>query len=170
MALLLSIDASADRTIIKCKKPDGEYTYQKAPCAENTEAVTSWTAPVETRKTNIPLVLEQSYGGHYFLDSEVNGIPVKFVVDTGATLVSLPLSLAESADITCKKQILMETANGASLACTGIIKKLKFGSFTLKEVDVAIVPNLSSPLLGMNILEKFKITQQGNTMRIADLD
>jgi clan AA aspartic protease (TIGR02281 family) len=164
----LSIEARAERIINKCKNQQGEYIYQKAPCADNTESVTSWSAPVETTKVKIPVVLEQGLGGHYFLDSEVNGVPVKFVVDTGASVVSLPASIANAAKINCTGQIRMETANGSTPACTGVINKLKFGSFLLNDVLAAIVPNLGQPLLGMNILAQFKITQDGNTMKIAE--
>lgn len=168
--VVLSVNAWGDRTIHKCKNSQGELIYQKAPCAENAETVTSWTAPIETKKAKNSLLLEQGSGGHYFLDSEVNGIPVRFVVDTGATVVSLPSSVANAANISCKGQIRMETANGSTAACTGTIDKLKFGSFLVKNVTTAIVPNLSQPLLGMNILEQFKITQDDNKMKITEHD
>ncbi|MGR9000512.1 MAG: retropepsin-like aspartic protease family protein [Gammaproteobacteria bacterium] len=166
---VLSINASGDRTIHKCKNQLGKLIYQKSPCAENSETVTSWIAAIGTRKAKNSLVLEQGNGGHYFLDSEVNDIPVKFVVDTGASLVSLPSSVASAANIACKgERITMETANGSILACTAVIAKLKFGSFLVKDVTAAIVPNLSQPLLGMNILKQFNITQDDNKMKITE--
>ena len=170
--VVLSLNAWGERTIHKCKNQQGELIYQKSPCAENAETVTSWTTAIETKKAKSSLVLEQDKGGHYFLDSEVNDIPVKFVVDTGASVVSLPSSVASAANIACNGQnnIVLETANGSTSACTAVIAKLKFGSFLVKDVAAAIVPNLGQPLIGMNILEKFNITQVDNKMKITEHD
>ncbi len=169
--VVLSMNARGDRTIHKCKNQQGELIYQKTPCAENAETVTSWTVPIETRKAKSSLVLEQGIGGHYFLDGEVNGIPVQFVVDTGASVVSLPSSVASAANIVCKgDRVMMQTANGSILVCTAVIAKLKFGSFLVKDVAAAIVPNLAQPLFGMNILQQFNITQDDNKMKISEHD
>jgi clan AA aspartic protease (TIGR02281 family) len=169
--LVFSMNAWGDRTIHKCKNKQGQLIYQKAPCAENTETITSWTVPIETRIAKSSLVLEPGNGGHYFLDSEVNGIPVQFVVDTGASVVSLPSSVASAANVACKgERITMETANGSILACTAVIAKLKFGSFVVKDVVATIVPNLGQPLFGMNILQRFNITQEDNKMKITEHD
>lgn len=169
--LVLSLNAWGERTIHKCKNQHGELVYQKSPCAENAETVTSWTAAIETKKAKSSLVLEQDRGGHYFLDTEVNDMPVKFVVDTGASVVSLPSSVASAANIACNgENISVETANGLTSACTAVIARLKFGSFLLKDVTAAIVPNLGQPLIGMNILEKFNITQVDNKMKITEHD
>ena len=169
--VVLGMNAWGDRTIHKCKNQQGDLIYQKSPCSENSETITSWTAPIETRKAKSTLVLEQGNGGHYFLDSEVNGIPVQFVVDTGASVVSLPSSVANAANIVCKgEKVMMQTANGSILACTAVIAKLKFGSFLVKDVAAAIVPNLAQPLFGMNILQQFNITQDDNKMKITEHD
>lgn len=46
--------------------------------------------------------------------------------------------------------------------------KITFGKFTLDNVEVTIMPNMSSDaLLGMNVLKNFRIEQVGNVMRIS---
>ncbi|MDD5460729.1 MAG: TIGR02281 family clan AA aspartic protease [Methylococcales bacterium] len=165
---LLSMSARGDTRIHKCKNQQGELIYQKLPCAANTETVKLWTAVIGARKS---LVLEQGSGGHYYLDSEVNGKRVKFVVDTGASVVSLPSSVASAANIVCNSEkITLQTANGSILACTAVIPRLKFGSFLIKDVTAAIIPNLGQPLLGMNILKRFNIIQNDNKMKITEQD
>jgi clan AA aspartic protease (TIGR02281 family) len=165
---LLSMSARGDTRIHKCKNQQGELIYQKLPCAADTQTVKSWTAVIGAKKS---LVLDHGSGGHYYLDSEVNGIPVKFVVDTGASVVSLPSSVASAANIACNSEkITLETANGSVLACTAVIAKLKFGSFLIKDVAAAIIPNLRQPLFGMNILKQFNITQNDNKMKITEHD
>jgi len=97
------------------------------------------------------------------------------VIDTGATMVTLPNSVAAAAELGCRRSIVLQTANGNVSGCTAVIDKLKLGSFMIRDVDVVIVPNLNQPLLGMNVLRKFNITQEStrmhitpNTKRIAD--
>lgn len=163
----LSGNARADRTIFKCKTQQG-MVYQKSPCADSEQSISSWTAPEETAQAKRTLTLEQGNGGHYFLDSEVNGNAVTFVVDTGASVVSIPNSLAAKAELTCHRSVTMQTANGMTNACTVVIDKLKLGDFLVRDVDAVVVPNLSQALLGMNVLQRFNITQDSNRMRISE--
>lgn len=163
----LSGNTQADRTIFKCKTEQG-MVYQKTPCAESGEIVKSWTAPEETGKAKKKLSLEPGYGGHYFLDSEINGNAVTFVIDTGASVVSLPNSVAAKAELNCRRPVTMQTANGLANACTTVIDKLKLGDFLIRDVEAVIVPNLAQPLLGMNVLQRFSISQEGDRMRITE--
>lgn len=164
---ILSTQVIADRTIFKCKTPQG-MVYQKSPCAEGEEKVKSWTAPEETGKVPKNLSLEQSFGGHYFIKSEINGNAVTFVVDTGASYVSLPQAIAKRAKLDCGRTVTMQTANGLANACATVIDQLKIGDFLIRNVDAVIVPNLSQPLLGMNVLERFSISQEGKRMKISE--
>ena len=61
----------------------------------------------------------------------------------------------------------MNTANGVADACTAKIKKLQFGPFFVQDVAAVIVPNLSQPLLGMNVLQLFKVAQENGEMNIS---
>jgi clan AA aspartic protease (TIGR02281 family) len=172
-------------TIFKCKNQQGAMIYQKTACNEAAETVTSWT-PAETSKSIITeakpgddkankpespvLKLKQGAGGHYATDGTINGKALNFVVDTGATVVSLPEEMAHNALIYCDSKIDMRTANGKADACAAKIKKLQFGPFVIEDVAAAIVPNLDQPLLGMNVLQMFKIGQENSEMQISVLD
>jgi aspartyl protease family protein len=163
--------------IYKCKNSEGRLLYQKTPCAANAETLSSWAQtykapPPKTSEENpapapAPLSLKQHGSGHYFVDGAINGKPLVFVIDTGASIVSLPSAAASDAGITCEKSALMETANGRTEACTAVIPELKFGHFVIKDAQSMIVPNLSQPLLGMNILQHFKISQDKGEMHIS---
>ena len=61
----------------------------------------------------------------------------------------------------------MMTGNGNISVCTSTIQKLKFGTFTLLNVEAIIAPNLNQPLLGMNVLRKFRVEQDGGEMRLS---
>jgi aspartyl protease family protein len=161
--------------IYKCKNSEGRLLYQKIPCAANIETLSSWAltdkAPSPTASAehlvSPPLALRQHASGHYLVDGEINGKPLVFVIDTGASLVSLPGAAASAAGVACENKALMDTANGLTEACTAVIPELKFGHFTVKNAQSMIVPNLNQPLLGMNILQHFKIAQDNGEMRIS---
>lgn len=113
------------------------------------------------------LVLKQRGNGHYFLEGSVNDKALTLLVDTGASGVALPMSFALSAKIACRNKALIQTANGVAEACTAIIQKLTIGPFMLTDVPAVISKNLSDPLLGMNVLQKFKVEQNNGEMRIS---
>lgn len=175
VAILFSTSACAwAGTIFKCKDSAGVMRYQEKPCEKEVEAVSSWAAhstmAVETdtdSSPDKPLIIGQGNGGHYFIDGAVNDSYLNFVIDTGATTVALPLSVAASAGVQCKQRVRMHTGNGDSQGCTVTIKKLKFGHFTLRYVDAVVMPNLSQPLLGMNVLKQFRVEQDNGQMRLS---
>lgn len=113
------------------------------------------------------LVIKQSGNGHYLLNGSINKQALTFVIDTGASAVSLPRAVAFSAQLYCKDQTTLQTANGSTSVCTTIIPRLKFGPFLMKEVPAIIVPNLGQALLGMNVLQLFRIEQDNGEMRIS---
>jgi clan AA aspartic protease (TIGR02281 family) len=173
--LLASSDVSAAGRIYKCKNEQGSLIYQESPCKENSRAVTSWAAqqqakqPENTADINFSgtLVIKQGTSGHFFLDGAINGKALTFVVDTGATYVSLPSSLATSAQIYCQDKILLQTANGTTSACMTVIPKLKFGPFLIQNATATISPNLAQPLLGISALQQFKMEQENGELRIS---
>lgn len=162
-------------TIYKCKNRQGDLLYQKAPCKENVETISSWTAaarvqpPVQKTEKKVidEFIIKQNSNGYYFLEGAVNDKALTFVIDTGASFVSLPRSFANEAGIFCKDKIDMQTANGAIKGCSTSIKKLNFGPFLVKDVMAVIAPKLSQPLLGMNVLQQLKMAQEKGEMRLS---
>jgi clan AA aspartic protease (TIGR02281 family) len=171
---LFGVASRAD-SIYKCKDQQGKSIYQGTPCEEDVVAVSSWqTAIVPVRKIEEPpmttgglYVVKQRGDGHYFIDGTINGKPLTFLVDTGASAVSLPREIAYMANMSCDEQVRMNTANGTTSVCLSVISKLKFGPFLLKNVSATIVPNLDQPLMGMNVLQQFKIEQENGEMKIS---
>ncbi len=157
--------------IHKCEKSDGGFVYQEQPCGADARSITSWgssgAANTNGGDTATELVLGQGRGGHYFVDGAVNGHYLNFVVDTGASLVTLPVGAATSAGLQCRERAAINTANGTSSACVVRIDKLSFGGFTLQDVDALVAPNLTQPLLGMNVLSRFHVDQGNSQMRLT---
>ena len=130
------------------------------------------TSAVETEgdpksAENKVLVIGQGRGGHYFIDGAVNDSYVNFVIDTGATVVALPLATAASAGVSCQGRATTRTGNGVAQVCTATIQKLKIGNFTLRYVQAVVMPNLSQPLIGMNVLKQFRVEQDNGEMRLS---
>ena len=135
--------------------------YQEKPCAEKTKSVSSWGSA-----SGSPLILSQGSGGHYFVDGTINDHKLNFVIDTGASVVVIPQSQASQAGLICQKQTMAHTANGLTQTCSTTIQKLKFGTFTLTNVEASIAPNLGQPLMGMNVLKQFRVEQDSGEMRL----
>jgi clan AA aspartic protease (TIGR02281 family) len=178
----ISLNAWSEGLIFKCKNQQGVLVYQKSACSDNAETVTSWEhkekprLPVadpeaeDTKKESSPVLkLKQNEGGHYSTDGDIDGKSLMFLIDTGASFVSLPEAIAHSALIYCDEKKVMNTANGKTDACTAKIKKLQFGPFYVQDVEAVIVPNLDRPLLGMNVLGLFNIAQDKGEMQISVL-
>ena len=176
-----STSAVGDGMIYKCKNQQGELIYQKSRCQNTAETVNSWTpatpkkaidsdfekAIPDAKKDSPVFSLKQNSRGHFFTEASINEQSLTFVVDTGASVVSLPESIANSAKIYCDDKVGMNTANGVAEGCSTKIKKLQFGPFVVNDVAAVIMPSLSQPLLGMNVLQLFKIAQEKGEMHIS---
>lgn len=114
------------------------------------------------------LELRQTRDGHYLTSGNVNGTPVVFMIDNGATAVSISSATALLAGIRNCTPLQVTTANGQVNACIAKADEITFGSFKLANVDVAIMPDMpGESLLGMNVLRNFRIEQINRIMRIS---
>ncbi|PSJ16928.1 retropepsin-like aspartic protease family protein [Nitrosomonas supralitoralis] len=114
------------------------------------------------------LDLLQTRDGHYFSSGTVNGVPVVFMIDTGATIISVSTEIASQAGIQKCIPQQTTTANGNVNACKAIVPEVTFGKFKLSNVEVMVMPNMpGNALLGMNVLRNFHIEQINQVMRIS---
>ncbi|WP_026180080.1 retropepsin-like aspartic protease family protein [Hahella ganghwensis] len=112
------------------------------------------------------LVLQRNRFGHYLFTGKINGQEVEFLVDTGATVVAVPASMASSLNLPELGSTRVQTANGSSRATRTVIDQLQLGPFTLREVHATILPGMDDQevLLGMSALRYLSFTQQGNQL------
>ncbi len=108
------------------------------------------------------LVLRRNHVGHYLAPGTINGEPVVFLLDTGATQVSVPAHLAESLGLHAGSRGRAMTANGAVDIWHTRIDELGFGPFLLANVRGHINPGMTSDqvLLGMSVLRYLEFAQR----------
>lgn len=108
--------------------------------------------------------------GHYYLTAEVNGTPLRFVVDTGASAIVLSRADAERAGIDTSRLAYIgqaQTANGTVATAPVRLDSLSIGPFT--DTNVRAVVNrgeLDGSLLGMSYLTRFARVEFDGTRMI----
>lgn len=85
--------------------------------------------------------LRRQDGGHYWLQVEINGNPVNFMIDSGATTTAINTSTATETGIdvdTDGYPVLIETANGTVTAKRGVVQSLEIGPHKLTDHKVVV--------------------------------
>ena len=171
LALTLT-DAAAD-TVFKCKGVDGAMHYQGAKCAQ-TDEVTKWetksfkSVPMIEYKPS-PIIARMGSHGGYMVEGEVNGTSANMLVDTGAAAVSIPAQLAEKLHLERGQPIQMSTANGIITGYRTVVRSLKVGKFSLRDIEAVVMPNMSDVLLGQTALSHLKVEQSKGELRLSAL-
>lgn len=100
--------------------------------------------------------------GHYRIQGKINEYPVEFLVDTGATLVAIPQTIAKKLHVNGRYPITISTANGDVTGSLTRLEQLSFGEFELKDIKAVIIPGSDDEtvLLGMNVLSQFSMVQE----------
>lgn len=117
----------------------------------------------------ISIALVRNRDGHYVCDGFVNGTAVEFLLDTGATNVSIPASLADRLRLPRGARLRAVTANGITTAFATMIDSLAIGALEEANVQASIVPNLPGEqiLLGMSFLKRLDFSQRGDTLILS---
>jgi len=152
LSVLLTAPITAKADIFHCKRAGAMYADK--PCGENyrTLQFKRFVAPAVTA------IASNEAGARYIVSGEVDGVSTDFVVDTGATITSVPESKRDAFGLGGECRVTnFDTANGSSSGCIYKARRLKVGAIELEDVLVAAMPNLKTPLLGMNAVTKLKI-------------
>ena len=114
------------------------------------------------------VVLERRRSGHYLADGAINGQPVRFLVDTGATDVAISDRIARSIGLEFGPRMTVMTAAGPVRGWMTRLDSVELGALALSDVRATIAPGLGDQaLLGMSFLKHFSIVQEGETLVIA---
>jgi aspartyl protease family protein len=112
------------------------------------------------------VVLQRNRFGHYVTSGTINGRPVTFMLDTGATGVAVPLDVAQQLRLQRGRAYPTQTANGIATSYATTLREVAVGDIALQDVPAAIAPGLANGqiLLGMSFLKHIEFTQRGDTL------
>jgi len=105
--------------------------------------------------------------GHFMLDAAVNGVQMKFIVDTGSTFVALSKSDAAAVGIDLGQLVFngrVTTANGEGKAALVRLQEIRHGGLVMSNVPAVVVDKLENPLLGLSFLRRLKSYQMRGDM------
>jgi aspartyl protease family protein len=114
------------------------------------------------------VVLRRNRMGHYVTAGSINGSPVTFLLDTGATSVALPLDLARRLELQLMPGGMSKTANGVVQTWSTRLQSVGVAGLTARNVRAVVMPNMPGDevLLGMNYLKRFELIQRGDTLTL----
>jgi aspartyl protease family protein len=108
--------------------------------------------------------------GHFIATGVVNGVSLRFLVDTGASSVVLSSTDARRAGVSYQAgtRVLTQTANGVVPVYTVKLDTLRIGDITLNNVDAAVIEGDKLPLalLGMSFLNRMEMRRDGMTLTL----
>jgi aspartyl protease family protein len=123
-------------------------------------------SPAGGRQT---VTLAADTAGHFVVDGAINGVPVRMLVDTGATVIALPGAEADRLGIDYRKgpRNMVSTAAGVVPAYGVRFDAVRLGGIELNGVEgVVIERGLSVTLLGMSFLNRVEMRREGDTMTL----
>lgn len=125
-------------------------------------------ASLELSSGTKEVVLQQNRQGHYVASGTVNDVPVLFLLDTGATDVAIPESVAIEAGLERGSASRASTANGVVTVYATSVKELSLGNITLEDVNASITTSMggNTILLGMSALRQVEFSQRGTELTL----
>jgi aspartyl protease family protein len=115
------------------------------------------------------IVLTAGSGGHFQTAGRINGKTVAFIVDTGATKVSMGQAEAERLGVDYKSGVpgLADTANGRVPVYAVVLNSVRVGDVEVANVDALVLPsNMPNVLLGNSFLTRFQMKRENEVMRL----
>ncbi|MCV2217925.1 TIGR02281 family clan AA aspartic protease [Thauera sp. Sel9] len=113
------------------------------------------------------VMIEGDSQGHFLAQGSVNGASMRFLVDTGATAVSMGAADARRAGIDFRqgRQAYSQTANGVAPIWIVKLNSVRLGGIELAGVDAAIHEgDMPVVLLGMSFLNRMQMSREGNRL------
>lgn len=175
---LLTINGGAPRTVavgiateegVKVLSIDGETATIEIDGKKRVLRVGQNVAVQASGKGPATAVLTADGQGHFLTTGSINGATVRFLVDTGASMVSLGAGDARRLGIDARKgeRGITNTANGQAVVSRVKLDTVRVGEIVMNNVD-ALVHQQDMPivLLGMSFLNRMEMQRDGDTMTL----
>lgn len=116
----------------------------------------------------VTVELQRNRAGHYMSSGKINSKDVVFLLDTGATDVSIPAKVAEVIGLQRGRAIQVYTANGIVTVYSTVLSNIQLGDIVLRDIEANINPHMGGEeiLLGMSFLGKLDFSQRGDRLSL----
>lgn len=178
---LAMVGSSAVADIYRWRDDDGKLHFTDEPppgqrqgeTVETRDLNTSDPVPtvnyeVERRdQTRVRrVVLKRNEQGYFAARGSINGQSVTFLVDTGASQVSVPVSVAERLGLERREKIDIQTANGVAEGYLTRLNTVSVGGIQIRNVEGTINPgaDFNVVLLGMSFMKQVDFAQRGQRL------
>jgi len=175
---LLTINGGAPRTVavgsttaegVKVVAIEGESAILEVDGKKRVLRVGQNVAAQPSGQGPASVILTADSRGHFFSTGSINGMTVRFLVDTGASMVSLGAADARRIGIDSSKgeRGVVNTANGQTAVLRVKLNSVRVGDVVLNNVDALVHENdLPVILLGMSFLNRMEMQRNGDTMTL----
>ncbi len=151
------VSVNGDQAVIEIKNQRSTVRVGDAPVS-----VGARRDPSSSNK----IVLPVGSGGHFMAQGSINGRPIQFMVDTGATSVAMGVSDAKRMGIDYLKgqPMRMGTANGIAQGWRVKLNSVRIGDVEVYEVEAVVGPDMPFALLGNSFLSRFSMNRTSDQM------
>jgi len=109
----------------------------------------------------------RSRDAHFYVAGKINGQAVTFLVDTGASTVSVSRSLAGRLGLPPGQPVTVGTANGVAVGEEVTAQSVSLGGITIRDVRLLVLDGLrGEALLGQNVLRHLEVLQTAERMHL----
>ena len=118
--------------------------------AQRLKAEAMGTPVKEGRETRIPMAID----GHFWVEANINGEPVKFLVDSGATMTTIDRSTARrtGVEVSPRADQYVRTGNGIIRVSSARANQMEVGGIVRRDVRLQVAEHDNLNVLGMNFL------------------
>ena len=118
--------------------------------AQRLKAEAVGTPVQQGRETRIPMAID----GHFWVDAKVNGEPVRFLIDSGATMTTIDRQTARRVGVAVSPRAdqVVRTGNGIVRVSSGRAEQIEVGGIARNDLGLQIAEHDNLNVLGMNFL------------------
>ena len=118
--------------------------------AQRLKAEAVGTPVQQGNETRIPMAID----GHFWVEARLNGRPVKFLVDSGATMTTVDreTALAAGVEVSPQRDQFVRTGNGIIRVSSGRAAELEVGGIKRRDIGLQVADKDDLNVLGMNFL------------------
>ena len=112
------------------------------------------------------VTLKPGRNGHYLVTGSLDGVAADFLIDTGASGISIPEDVARRAKLRPGLPLQVETAGGPVTVYACTLREVRIGGIVMQNLRAHINPHAEyqEVLLGMNFLRRIDFRQEGASL------